>query len=76
MPAYTMPNARYMQLNSAESGQLTPDEMRAGWHFCPEWDYLLTNNNDPEGESCGCQPWRESEIQKVAAEIGKAMEGG
>lgn len=23
-------------------------------HFCPEWDYLLIDKNDPEYEACLC----------------------
>jgi hypothetical protein len=44
--------------------RLTPAEITAGWHFCPEWDFLLTNYKDHEGEACTCDwvegrtPWR------------------
>ena len=57
---------RYRQLNSAESDKLTADEMRAGWHFCCEWDFLLTNLHDTEGETCSCRPWTEADIAKAA----------
>ncbi len=58
-----MNSKRYNQLMSEESGTLTAAEMREGWHFCPEWDYLLTCLE--EGEPCGCSPWTEDEIQKT-----------
>lgn len=47
-----------------DSSRLTADEMRDGWHFCPEWDSMLLNLNDTEGEmeSCPCTPWTEDEI--------------
>lgn len=56
-----MDKKRYCQLNSRESDKLTPQEMKEGWHFCPEWDFLLTNSNDTEGEVCTCKPWSEDE---------------
>jgi hypothetical protein len=62
-----MERTRYLQLNSAESDSLTPDEMREGWHFCPDWDFLLTNYNDKEGETCSCKPWTEEHIAHVHA---------
>lgn len=42
---------RYMALQKG-AGALTEDEMRAGWHFCPDWDEMLTQVCDPgeEGE--------------------------
>ena len=45
---------------SAESGVLTRAEMREGWHFCPEWDYLLACLG--EDEACSCKPWTEEQI--------------
>lgn len=62
IPTKVMSWERYKQLNSAASDRLTKDEMREGWHFCPEWDFLLTNLNDAEGETCSCEPWTEKEV--------------
>ena len=55
---------RMRQLNSPESDSLTADEMRQGWHFCPDWDFMLVNVNDTEGEGacCTCGPWTEQEV--------------
>lgn len=60
---------RMRQLNSQKSGKLTPKEMREGWHFCYDWDGLLVNINDTEGEGacCTCGSWTEAEITYAAA---------
>lgn len=54
---------RYRMLDR-EGGRLTKEEMAAGWHYCPEWDYMLTNYNDEEGETCTCVPWEHKEIEE------------
>lgn len=61
-----MEQERYIELNRTD-GPLTPEEMRQGWHFCPEWDQLLTNYKDGEGngETCSCSPWTDEEIQML-----------
>lgn len=45
-------------------GMLTQEEMADGWHYCPDWDYMLVNMNDKEGEGlcCNCTPWTSSEL--------------
>lgn len=35
-------------------GHLTPEEVEAGWHFCPDWDGMLIHPNSPEGACCLC----------------------
>ena len=32
---------------------LTPDQLAAGWHYCPAFDGLLTQGERPEG-GCFC----------------------
>jgi hypothetical protein len=49
-----MEQARYNLLMSINGGSLTEEEINQGWHFCPEWDYLLINSENVEGESCTC----------------------
>jgi hypothetical protein len=49
-----MTQERYDALMACDYLPLTEEETRAGWHFCPEWDLLLTNHNDPDGEHCSC----------------------
>ncbi len=34
--------------------ELTPEEIAEGWHFCYDWDGLLVNRNDKEGEGSCC----------------------
>lgn len=67
---------RSRELNSATSGKLTADEMRQGWHFCWDWDGLLVNVNDRDGEGacCTCEPWAEDEITRAAASLGSLDE--
>jgi hypothetical protein len=46
---------RYQQLTMDESTRLTEEELQEGWHFCPEFDFLLTQGEGPEqvlGEPC------------------------
>jgi hypothetical protein len=40
---------RYRRLD-AEDGSLTIEEMRDGWHFCPEFDLLLTQGEERDGD--------------------------
>ena len=57
---------RSKQLQSTESGRLTSGEMKEGWHFCPEWDFMLVNMNDKEGEgsACTCDPWTKDQLDR------------
>lgn len=49
-----MNHNRYKQIMQDGYG-LTEEEWEAGWHFCPEWDYLLIGPLMPqEMESCSC----------------------
>ena len=34
--------------------QLTEDEVKAGWHFCDEWDGLLVHPDSVEFQHCTC----------------------
>ncbi len=51
-----MDEARYRQLDR-DSGHLTVEEQRDGWHFCPEFDQLLTQGEerDAEGRCVFCE---------------------
>jgi hypothetical protein len=54
---------RMKVLESKESDRLTPQEMRDGWHFCPDWDYMLTKFESHGGCECTtCEPWTEEQI--------------
>jgi hypothetical protein len=42
---------------------LTASEMRDGWHFCPDFDYLLCQfGAQPVLRECTCAKWTEAEI--------------
>lgn len=34
--------------------ELTPVERAAGFHQCPDWDFLVVGPNDPEAQGCLC----------------------
>lgn len=43
-----------MKINLDNEG-LTDEEIKAGWHFCPEWDYLLVGPETADTwECCTC----------------------
>lgn len=43
---------RYKQADA--EGQITEEELRQGWKFCCEWDFMLIGPNWPENECCTC----------------------
>lgn len=43
---------RYFELESSSTLELTEEE---GWHFCPDWDYMLVGPDLPEIEGCTCR---------------------
>jgi hypothetical protein len=45
---------RYQDLMDNDRLDLTPDEIKIGWHFCPEWDSLLIGPGMPEMGACTC----------------------
>jgi len=56
---------RYRELNGPVSIDLTAAEMRQGYHFCPDWDFMLIRLGAPGGEPCYCKPWTEDQIAGV-----------
>lgn len=44
---------RFAELMAANGAGLSFDEIKDGWHFCPEWDYLLVGPGSPEKCTCG-----------------------
>lgn len=34
--------------------ELTADQLRNGWHYCPAFDGLLTRGENPSGTHCFC----------------------
>lgn len=49
-----MSKERWRSLMSDTGTELTPEELRRGWHFCPEWDGLLIHPDMPESKACTC----------------------
>ena len=37
-----------------EDGVLTSDEILLGYHFCPDFDFLVVGPEDPEHQICTC----------------------
>lgn len=35
-------------------GELTPAEISKGWHYCPDWDFMIINPDCSEAEACLC----------------------
>jgi len=56
---------RYRELNGPVSIDLTAAEMRQGYHFCPDWDFMLIRLGEPGGEPCYCKPWTGEQIAEV-----------
>lgn len=49
-----MTPARYQQVNEQDQ-PLTDAEVKAGWHFCGEWDDLLVGPEMGELAVCACE---------------------
>ena len=47
-----MSQERFNELD-ANGGTLTPAEQAAGWHYCPEFDFMLTMGEGPGPCPCG-----------------------
>lgn len=52
-----MTRERWVALERDHKAKLTPEEMAEGWRFCCEWDGMLINVNDKDGEGqcCTCR---------------------
>jgi hypothetical protein len=49
-----MTNKRRVQLESGE-GSMTEQEKDQGWHFCPDWDFMVIGPASPEVYVCCCE---------------------
>ena len=49
-----MTRERYKELMENQDLKLTEEEIKSGWHFCPEMDSLLADSTDPNGD-CFCE---------------------
>lgn len=51
----TMDKKRFDELNGNDGRSLTESELAEGWHFCPDWDYLLVGPGSAEQDGCTCE---------------------
>lgn len=49
-----MDRKRYLELSFNQELQLLSEEVKEGWHFCYDWDGMLVNRYDTEGEGAAC----------------------
>ena len=49
-----MTEVRYLELETGRNECLTYDEMVEGYHFCPNWDFMLIGPDMPEYAMCLC----------------------
>lgn len=49
-----MTDERWTTLMQFDHEQLTPEEIKLGWHFCAEWDGLLVGPGMDERDACVC----------------------
>lgn len=48
---------RFKQLTTGfvdDKTHLTDKECVEGWHFCPDWDFMLIHKSHPEFKRCLC----------------------
>lgn len=46
---------RWQELMDDQASRLTPEEVGEGWHFCPDWDFLLIGPGmEIELKCCTC----------------------
>lgn len=53
----TISRERWNQLMSDDEMSLTKEEIKAGWHFCWDWDGLLIGPGMGEMEHCTCSEY-------------------
>jgi len=47
-----MTPARYRELNGPNQVKMTEEEMKEGFHWCYDWDYLLVSSNPKHKDFC------------------------
>jgi hypothetical protein len=45
---------RWLELETNPDAKLTKEEVAEGWHFCPDWDFMLIHQHQPEYDACLC----------------------
>lgn len=52
---------RYLEIEKCHHASfLTRAELDEGWHFCPDWDWMLVGPEMQEFECCTCRGVRET----------------
>ena len=46
---------RYQELTADPKARLSKRELAEGYHFCPDWDFLLIGPGFQELQSCSCK---------------------
>ena len=49
-----MDKKRWVELEKSLDSVISIEESEEGWHWCPDWDYLLVGPGMGELESCCC----------------------
>jgi hypothetical protein len=49
-----MNEQRYRELMGSPDAKITDEEWEEGWHYCPDWDFLLIGPETIESEACTC----------------------
>lgn len=44
----------YLRDRFPEFYPLTDEQIDSGWHFCPEFDFMLVGPDMPEWDLCNC----------------------
>ena len=58
-------NAKIAEIEARKDGVLTPAEIARGWHYCPEFDGLLTIGEVLGGDQCICVRLTEEELSEA-----------
>lgn len=53
MNKFNMTRERLIELEF-KNAKLTEQEIQNGWHFCPDWDYMVIGPESPEIKCCLC----------------------
>ena len=59
-----MKNTRYIEVMK-NGAKLTAAEVKEGWHFCPDWDFLLIHPDTQEAECCNCKLLKETKANEI-----------
>jgi hypothetical protein len=50
-----MDRARHYELEVNPTAKLSDEELRAGWHFCPDWNFMLVGPGMRAMDACSCK---------------------